>query len=215
MPERWYPLARLKLDGKIGGTYKGTPWRVVLHTTETRGMPSYSSGRYAPHVTYDPRNRTWTQHTSFLYAARALRNVTDSNNTQTNRNNALQVEMICRSAGRRDGYIWVGDLTPEQLGDIAAFIDWTVAEFGVEKMWPGKQAFNSAEANRSGFRMNDFQWDAFGGVCGHQHVPENTHWDPGALVDRVFSFWVFSFRVLSLFGFGFGLPLCCFSLLII
>ena len=29
--------------------------------------------------------------------------------------------------------------------------------------------------------MTDQEWDQFGGVCGHQHVPENTHWDPGAI----------------------------------
>ena len=47
--------------------------------------------------------------------------------------------------------------------------------------WPGKQAFGYGEANESGFRMTMDAWEVFDGVCGHQHVPENTHWDPGAL----------------------------------
>ncbi|NIS66407.1 MAG: hypothetical protein GTO05_14860, partial [Gemmatimonadales bacterium] len=29
-------------------------------------------------------------------------------------------------------------------------------------------------------RMSDQQWEAFNGICGHEHVPNNTHWDPGA-----------------------------------
>jgi hypothetical protein len=29
--------------------------------------------------------------------------------------------------------------------------------------------------------MSDDEWNAFNGWCGHQHVPENSHWDPGKL----------------------------------
>jgi hypothetical protein len=47
-------------------------------------------------------------------------------------------------------------------------------------VWPGKQALSYTEANAAGFRMSPTEWDSFNGVCGHQHVPENTHWDPGA-----------------------------------
>ncbi|RMF59089.1 MAG: hypothetical protein D6746_08790, partial [Bacteroidetes bacterium] len=25
------------------------------------------------------------------------------------------------------------------------------------------------------------EWNKFSGVCGHQHVPDNDHWDPGKL----------------------------------
>ena len=30
-------------------------------------------------------------------------------------------------------------------------------------------------------RMSDAKWRAFTGICGHQHVPDNDHWDPGRL----------------------------------
>ena len=37
-------------------------------------------------------------------------------------------------------------------------------------------------------RMTDDEWNAFDGWCGHQHVPENTHWDPGKLdIDSMFA----------------------------
>jgi hypothetical protein len=29
--------------------------------------------------------------------------------------------------------------------------------------------------------MSGKAWNAFKGVCGHSHVPENLHGDPGAL----------------------------------
>jgi hypothetical protein len=29
--------------------------------------------------------------------------------------------------------------------------------------------------------MTEDEWNNFDGWCGHQHVPENEHWDPGKL----------------------------------
>ncbi|GAA0464000.1 hypothetical protein [Streptomyces olivaceiscleroticus] len=29
--------------------------------------------------------------------------------------------------------------------------------------------------------MSASQWNGFRGICGHQHVPENDHGDPGSL----------------------------------
>jgi hypothetical protein len=175
-----YPKATWLGNGYSGGTYYSSdgklgPYRVVLHTTETEGVPGYEGGATAPHLTYDPRSREWFQHTSFLTAARALRNVIGG--VQTNRERALQVEIVAYSAGgiaaqsaARD---YVGDLSPEALGDIREFLIWTRDNFGVEMRWPEKQALSYAAANAPGFRMTNEEWDAFGGVCGHQHVPEN------------------------------------------
>jgi hypothetical protein len=39
--------------------------------------------------------------------------------------------------------------------------------------------YDPDRAQPSGVRMGGTAWDAFGGVCGHMHVPENTHRDPG------------------------------------
>lgn len=179
-----YPKAQWLGNGKSGGSYTGGPWKVVLHTTETSGLPGYSNGYSAPHLTYDPRSRKWVQHTSLLVASRALRNA--SGGAQTNRDRAIQVEIICYSnkplADQYHYRDWVGDLMPDALRDIREFLLWTATEFGVKMRWPGKAALSYAQANAPGFKMTSSQWDAWDGVCGHQHVPEgNTHWDPGAL----------------------------------
>lgn len=34
--------------------------------------------------------------------------------------------------------------------------------------------------------MTTKQWERFNGICGHQHVPGNSHWDPGALDIKAF-----------------------------
>ena len=178
-----YPKAIWKGDGKSGGSYVGLPFRVVLHTTETSGVPGYGNGSTAPHITYVPKTRRWVQHTEFNTAARALRNVTGG--VQTNRANALQVEIVCYSAkniaDQQSSRLWVGDLTDDHYADLRGFLNWTYGQFSVAPMWPEKQALSSAEANAPGFRMTSVEWNQFDGVCAHQHVPENTHWDTGAL----------------------------------
>jgi len=178
-----YPEATWKGDGQSGGSYIGLPFRVVLHTTETSGVPGYGDGATAPHITYVPATGKWVQHTDFNTAARALRNV--AGGVQTNRANSLQVEIVCYSAkniaDQRASRLWVGDLTDDHYQDLRDFLAWTYSSFSVSSTWPGKQAFSSSEANASGFRMSDVEWNEFGGVCAHQHVPENTHWDTGAL----------------------------------
>lgn len=170
-------------NGKSGGSYTGEPFRVVIHTTETTGLPGYNNGASAPHFTYQPSNRTFYQHTDTDTAARALRNLPGG--VQTNRAGAIQVEIVCYSdrdkAAQSASRLWVGDLGDHHLYDIRKFLEWCFAGYDVTDTWPGRQALSYSQANAPGFRMSFDSWNAFTGVCGHQHVPENTHWDPGAL----------------------------------
>lgn len=181
VPQR-YPLAFWKGDGMSSGSYTSGPFLSLVHTTETLGLPSYSDGRSAPHLTYTPRFHEWTQHTRLDISARSLRN--EPGGVQTNRKSVLQVEIVCysaRSVGARRGGLWVADLDGRSLDDIRDFLRWTVEEFGVIWKWPDKQALSYAQANAPGFRLSGPEWDAYDGILGHQHAPENVHWDPGAL----------------------------------
>ena len=173
-----YAEAVWKGDGQSGGSYIGVPPKLVVHTTETVGLPSYAGGASAPHITYDPTTRLSTQHTDLNTAARALRN--EAGGVETNRANAYQLEVICYSAkhiaDQSPSRLWVGDLEDtayDDIRDLAGFLN-------IPLVWPGHQALSYAEANAPGFRMAGSDWLDFHGVVGHQHVPENTHWDPGA-----------------------------------
>jgi hypothetical protein len=179
-----YTKAEWLGNGQSGGSFTSGPFKVVLHTTETAGIPDYSNGATAPHLTYYARERRWVQHTSFATAARALRN--ESGGVQTNRDSVLQVEIVAYSAESMvdkygGGRVKVSELTEENLADLREFLYWAHEHFGVALRWPGKRAESYGEANGSGFRMSLSQWEQYDGVCGHQHVPENDHWDPGAL----------------------------------
>lgn len=182
MPAARYPKATWRGDGRSGGSYTSGPFKLVVHTTETSGIPSYDN---APHVTYYPAKREFVQHLSFLEAARALRNETGG--VHTNRDSAIQLEIVAYSQESivdkypNTGRIKVSELTAEHLADIREFILWVCSEFGVEYKWPERQAFSYRQANTPGFRMTHEEWDAYDGVCGHQHVPENVHWDPGGI----------------------------------
>jgi len=155
----------------------------VIHTTETSGLPSYKDGYTAPHLTYDPEFGNFYQHTDLNVAARALTN--PPGGVQTNRQSALQLEIICysnkRIADQTKSRLWVGDLTDKNYADLEDFVDFCVKNYRVKPVWPGKQAFSYSQANAPGFRMTGAQWVSYSGVCGHQHIPEQTHWDPGAL----------------------------------
>lgn len=174
--------ATWKGDGISGGSYLGSPdWKVVIHTTETRGLPGYNGGRYAPHFTYMPDRGLFIQHTDTNVAARALRNASGGN--QTNRDHAIQLEVVCYSArgiAIEYGGTWVGELPPVVYREIAEWIRWVNQHHPIKYVWPGRQALSYAQANASGFRLTGTDWDTFNGICGHQHVDENTHWDPGA-----------------------------------
>lgn len=179
-----YPKAQWLGNGVSGGSYTSGPFKVVLHTTETRSVPGYKSGESAPHLTFGPASLKWWQHTDFSTAARALRN--GPNPVQTNRDSALQVEIICysdKSVADQYGGLWVGNLSDAAYAELRAFLAWCHDTFGVKHLkWPGRQALSYSQANAPGFRMTTAQWDAFDGVCAHQHVPDqNTHWDTGAL----------------------------------
>jgi hypothetical protein len=176
-----YPPAVFKGDGQSGGSYVGKPWRIVLHTTETAGLPSYSSGASAPHITYIPATRKFVQHTDFGTAARALKNL--SGGVQTNRANALQLEIVCYSnktiADQSPSRIWVGDLDDEHYGEIGEFVRWLCGEFKVSNSVRLPRPTPRAGASSSS-RMSPSSWEAYNGLCGHFEVPENDHWDPGA-----------------------------------
>jgi len=161
---------------------------VVWHTTEGRTLPSYNGGSEAPNFTALPdfptKKLRWYQHFDFDTSSRAL--VNKAGGVETNTLNAVQIELVgtCDPTTHQN---WAGKehlYTPnlptwviEQLGDFAA---WANANHGVP-LTSGVtfRAYPSSYGN-SPVRMTGAQWEGFKGHCGHQHVPENDHGDPGA-----------------------------------
>ncbi|MGX1272545.1 hypothetical protein [Streptomyces phaeoluteigriseus] len=165
---------------------------VVLHTTEGRSLPDYQGGASAPNLTAVPDvaagKLTWYQHFDIDISSRALRN--RPGGVQTNTLNVCQVELVgtCdpalhdkwRASGKAHVY-WPKAPAWALLG-VARFLAWAHEQHDVPlrgpALWP---AYPKSYRNGAGQRMSGARWNDFKGVCGHMHVPENDHGDPGAI----------------------------------
>jgi hypothetical protein len=176
--EPFYPAAtQIIFQGNTGGPYVNAPFRGVLHTTEsvdfTPSTTNYYGHSNPPHFTLARKSGQGRvfQHYSIRVAARALANL--EGGVQTNRQCAIQIEIAWRAANIQN--------LPQTMKDaLRDLIRWINSECNVTRAHP---TFYGSEAygNGSIARMSASQWNGFNGWCGHQHVPENQHWDPGPI----------------------------------
>lgn len=157
----WHPDAR-RVGVVAGiGPLQG-PHKIVWHTTEGYGLPSYSGSN--PHFTLDPKTGTLYQHQDVRQGARALQNL--SGGVETNRQGAIQVELIGFASQ-------TGSWTEQAYEHVADLARWIEAHCQVKREC-------SVTFSNTPHRMSASQWNSYNGHCGHQHVPENSHWDPGS-----------------------------------
>lgn len=190
-----YPRANTK-RAWYQGRYPGSPIDPnagVLHTTEGTSLPGYNGGATAPNYTAVPnfarKRLDWVAHFPDNRSSRALRNLTGG--VETNTLNVLQVELVgtcdprTRDAWRRAGrqFIFWPEAPDWALADLAAFIAWAHKAHGIRIDGPKGRwtPYPKSYANGGGQRFSHARWRDFYGWCGHQHVPENSHGDPGAL----------------------------------
>jgi len=155
--------------------------KLLLHSTEGSTIESalgaYRTNNSWPTLTVDCPRRRCVRHLPLDVAARALRN--EAGGVQTNKEGSIlvQIEMV--------GFAG----TPSSIGS-PADLDWFGREVvapiiratgipltvGVRfASYPGSYGKNAAQ------RLSPAAWDSYSGICGHQHAPENTHGDPGAI----------------------------------
>jgi hypothetical protein len=188
------------------GRYSGSSMEVncgVVHTTEGMSLPSYSGGSMAPTVTGVPnmKDRTirWYQHFDVDESARALANKLGG--VETNTANAFQIELVgtCDDkyaktwSGKTAGVDYIHWPTAPEwaLAEVAWLVRWLNQQHGIPltcvKDWLayGKDSrrpgVTPASYGASPARMSMSAWRSFKGWCGHQHVPENDHGDPGSM----------------------------------
>lgn len=162
---------------------------IVWHSTEGTSLPSYSGGANAPNLTAVPdfaaQRLRWYQHFDFDTSARALRNL--GGGVETNTLNVCQIEVVgtCdptahRKWGMSRPHLYMPELPDWAVRDLAAFAQWAHERHGVPLV--SGLAFKPYPASygTNGVRMSGARWRSFKGHCGHQHVPENDHGDPGA-----------------------------------
>lgn len=150
---------------------------LVLHTTETAGMPGFNHGDTAPHYVYKASTREW-----FMMAEYESGYVGTMKGHSTGGHGnckAFQVEIIGYSNPEYSP--WVGDFTNENYEDLAEFYGWAVDRYGI-----GFDVTPTPEGGwrygvDSPYRLSEGEWADFGGICCHGSVPLNSHWDTGVL----------------------------------
>lgn len=167
----WHPISG------SSGPHVGGPFKIVHHTTEGSSaqgaMQAFAEHRSDPHFTVDAT--TIFQHIDTAEGARALRN--DPGGVQTNRDSAVQIELVGFAHLPKDH---------AALTNLARLCRWIEATHSVPKVWPSgfpRPAKNGKDPG--GHNRDAATWDTKSGHYGHCHVPENTHWDPAYTQDEV------------------------------
>lgn len=184
-----YPGAQLSHwhQGRYGGDAMESNV-VVWHTTEGTSLPDYGGGSSAPNFTavpdYKNQRLNWYQHFDFDTSSRAL--VNKAGGVETNTLNAVQVELVgtcdptAHKRWSRIPHLYTPELPDWVVRDLAAFARWARDHHGVRLSSGLSFVAYPASYGATKARMTGAEWNNFKGHCGHQHVPENDHGDPGA-----------------------------------
>jgi hypothetical protein len=183
----WLPSYEHRPIGGAGLSAGPGRRKAILHTTETaygsmdflinHWRTNWGSG--LPH--FIAEGDRYVQLLPLNVGAYTLENAPGG--ADTNRSGpAIQVEIVGYSA---NGF---NDVEYEALGRWLA--DLVKAGTGIDvRQHPRFYGANEGvvlASYSSPIRMSARQYDEFNGFCGHQHTPENAHWDPGKLdADRV------------------------------
>lgn len=155
-----------------------TPKVLVLHTTEGSsfsGAKSWLTQKNTlPHYLVDPKEGIFEQLLPLEKPGRALRNLSGGVETN-NRDHVYQIEIV----GKAAEVPHYADAWYRQLG---IWVSQICAETGVPLVMPYRFAGSSAYGIKGAVRLTNAEWLAASGIIGHQHVPENTHWDPGNII---------------------------------
>lgn len=151
--------------------FKQAPCKMVLHSTETDAYPQYAYNK-APHATANPKARTWRQHRRLDKPSWSLQ--APAGKVSTNSLGAIQVEIIGRAATLKD----LDQASLDWLGGLIRFL---MQQAGVPMQ--SSVSFGGAETYGTAgtVRLSANAWTNYRGILGHQHVPNNSHWDPGDL----------------------------------
>lgn len=168
-------------DQRIGGAMDtpGNPPRTTWHTTESPAGGSYFQSVAAylmrvaaePQVIYDPVTDQIGQFGPLTQSGRALRNDGSRRTNREGRVN-IQVEVLGRAASP-----WTQGFDPAKKPNFRKLIAAARAH-GVPDVWPAGKLAATASASTKRDRT---VWQTKGGHYGHCQVPNNDHWDPGAI----------------------------------
>ena len=156
------------------------PRTLVLHTTEgstiAGAVATMKANRSWSNWVCDPATGGLMTLTDSERGDRSLRNLSGGVETN-NRPGVWQLEIVGFAANvpiyDEDWYRTLGRIIVDICNSKA-----------IPKVFPHPFTDDAGYGTNGAVRLTAAQWSACEGIVGHQHVPENLHWDPGR-IDRV------------------------------
>lgn len=163
----WLPRAT-RIAGQDCGPFIAAAPKITWHTMEgssiAGGVAAFRSTGSWPHFSLNPATGELAQHIALNRGARALEH--PAGTVETNRAHTIQVELV---GFAKDTPHW----SPEAYANIARLARDIEAATGVPRTTHVTFAVPAQ-------RQSAADWLGQGGHTGHEHVPNNSHWDPGA-----------------------------------
>lgn len=171
------------ITGNSAGAMNGDGSRkALLHSTEGDSIDSavsaYRANNSWPHRTVDLKRRIVAEHLPLDVAARSLQNLPGGAD-QTNKDGTvlIQYELVGTatnpaSIGGPEDWAWFGR---EVLGPDCRAMGVPLVSTVRWAPYPASYGMGAPQ------RLSPAAWDAYSGVLGHQHAPDNSHGDPGAI----------------------------------
>jgi hypothetical protein len=166
------------VGGNSAGPFTSTVDKLLIHTTEgtsiSGAIGAYTANNSWPHLTVDCRlGRTPVRcgHLDMDVAARALRN--EPGGVQTNTDGVIQIEVVGFATDPAGiDWRWFGanvaaPICASKHIPIESHVNWV--------------AYPASYGTSAPQRLSPAAWTDVKGFVGHQHVPENSHGDPGAI----------------------------------
>lgn len=182
-----------------GGTYNPGPttrWKLCAH--EIQGddrLDMIQTHPTPPQLWYDPDSRDLHQSIPLNRSGLALYHY--AGRPETNKALTIQFEL----AGFSEA---IANEPQSALTNIAVDLIVPCCQFVAEqgasidlRQVSGPLVYAGAASEGSVNRMSDAQYQAFNGLTGHAYVPQNEHWDPGAM-DLI---WIAAHAALIIGGF--------------
>ena len=150
--------------------------KLAMHNTEGRNWPSYPGtlnrpGATAPEFTVNLQLEETRQHFSLSEGGRCLR----AGGVAAN-NVCVSVEVIGYCSGPTPD---VTDLTRSENAYLAHVLGVICDEMGIPKVSTVEFKRTGAYGINAPQRLSAREFARYEGILGHQHVPGNSHWDPG------------------------------------
>lgn len=160
-----------------GVAFKQRVCKLVVHTTEGNSYPNYNGNQ--PNLTINPWNKTFRQHLPLTIGGRALK----VGSVSTNSMGCIQVEIIgtCDRGAASRGVKPVWEMGEDELEYIAMVFKAISRATEIPLTTGVTWVSYPASYGDTRIRLSAGQWIAYEGVLGHQHVPGNSHGDPGIL----------------------------------